>query len=430
MWPFADRNGNGNPEIEPLVPAENNSRVEDQDVRRKSSPEIEQQTEPRPSLRPSRSLCSLKLVPQRHGLCIPPGAAVSQSSEVCAVGEVSSPPPHQPESTEQPVPEQMVQEHEQVHEPVHESGSTNDVRDSSVIQDNTATAMAHNTESTTSIDNIRAPQSEVSDAKMDTQQSSPHVSAKEQEYGSEPVLEHTVAPDPKSPQEAESGQVPSFGTASDAKTEALPGDSPRAEAIDPSWLHPWPVSSIQTAESPVAHPPQRNASIDAPIPTIRIQQTSESEDTASPSHMIVSEQSENGPKATREPLPEPPADRPNTAALASTSSPIWFDAKNPSPKTLSTQSVPISSHVPEIEAGSAVDKDRVDSGHPGFTKLAIRKARNLAGSKFVLDIMLGRQLAEETKPRLKELAKPPIRKPKQTVSVAGPSQVDGIAELE
>jgi hypothetical protein len=433
MWPFADREGNA--KIEALVPTENMPSAEHQDVRRKSTPHVEQQEEPTTYLRPSKSLSSLKLAPQRRGLCVPPGSALSQSSEVCAQGEVSS-PPRKTDTHEQPISEQMVRGHEQTSEQNIDSTSTNDGEAFLANQEDILTTSSAPEPDVRSMNSDPEAPSVTSPAAGDVEQSSYLVKGRSQDPDFTPVVESKESSGPVSVQPSDSAQSSATETVLNGGSEGPANEPQRHEAVQPNWLCSWPVSRSNAVESPLLHHPDRDSSITSPIPTIRVQQTTESEETTLPSEALAADHMEAKPKALREPMSSALADQPREPAPASPSDPAQLDDVVPSLEASSAPSAPTVPELAEsdkpfsINRSNANVKDTPDTDRPGITKLAVRKARNLAGRKFVLSMLLGRQLAEQTKPQLQELARLPIRRPAKTVPVPGPSQIDGIAELE
>jgi hypothetical protein len=433
MWPFADRKGN--PKIEPLVPSEVMHGAEHPDVRRYSTPHIEQQEEPTTSLRPSKSLSSLKLASKRRGLCIPPGAALSQSSDVVAQGEVSS-PPRPTDTHEQPISEQTVRGHEQGSEEKHDSPSTNGREASLASQEDISTTFSATEPEVRSVNSGQEAPSVTSPATGDVEQSSSIVDGRSQDRCVTPVVESRESRGPVSVQSSDSAQSSATETVLNGGTEGLANGPQCPEAVQTNWLRSWPVSRSDVGESPILPHPDRGSSITSPIPTIRVQQTTESEETALPSGALAAKGMEAQLRVTREPIPPALADQPGESNPASQSDPAQLDIVVPG---LEESSAPSAATVPELARTDKTFsmtpsndsiKDTPDADCPGITKLAVRKARNLAGRKFVLSILLGRQLAEQTKPQLQELANPPIRRPAKTVPVPGPIQVDGIAELE
>ncbi|ERF74455.1 hypothetical protein EPUS_03893 [Endocarpon pusillum Z07020] len=430
MWPFA--NGEGNHRIEPLVPAEDGSASNQQDARRNSTPKVDQQ-EPSRSLRPSRSLSSLKVAAQPRGLHIPPGAAVSQSSDVCAQGEVTS-TPLKADKCEQPPSEQTAQEHE------HVPASANDMNPSPSGKDNVRNETGHDPD-LASTDGALEAASITSPASADSKQSSSPTDVRD--YGSQSahIIKSTESEEPELPVAVEKLQPSTPKPLPEGDNETLRDDLSSHETVQQTW----PVTSTNAIESHAADDPPQNSSISAPIPTIRVQQTTESDETAPRSELLASENTENRPSEAPEKVLEAPGkvleapekvieastDSSHVPAPASVDIHMQHDAASPRPSTPTT--------VPEIPgdetrsaADPSVDKvtDKLDSDHPGLAKLAIRKARNLAGSRFVLSILLGRELADQTKPQLEELARPPIKRVGRTAPAPGPSQVDGLAELD
>ncbi|KAF7510729.1 hypothetical protein GJ744_006095 [Endocarpon pusillum] len=537
MWPFADREGNHR--IEPLVPDEDSSASNQQDARRNSTPKVDQQEPSRP-LRPSRSLSSLKVAAQPRGLHIPPGAAVSQSSEVCAQGEVTS-TPLKADKCEQPPSEQTAQEHEHVpasandmnsslsrkdnvrngtgHDPdlastdgaleaasitspapadSKQSASLTDVRDhasqSAHIIKPTESEQAASITSPASADSkqsasptdvrdhasqsahiieptesekaasitspapadskqsasltdvrdhasqsahiIKPTESEqaasiTSPASADSKQSASPTDVRDHVSQSAHIIEQTESEEAQLPTAVEKLQHSTPKPLPEGGNEALEDDLISPEAVPQTWLRSWPVTSTNAIESHAADDPPQNPSISSPIPTIRVQQTTESDETAPRSELLAGENTENRPSEAPEKVIEASTDSSHVPAPASVDIHMQHDAASPRPSTPTT--VP---EIPGDETQSAADPSvdkvtgKLDSDHPGLAKLAIRKARNLAGSRFVLSILLGRELAEQTKPQLQELARPPIKRMGRTAPAPGPSQVDGLAELD
>jgi hypothetical protein len=433
MWPFADREGN--PKIEPLVPSEVMHGAEHPDVRRYSTPNVEQQEEPTMSLRPSKSLSSLKLASQRRGLCIPPGAALSQSSDVCAQGEVSS-PPRSTDTHQQPISEQTVQGHEQASEEKHDSTSMNGREASLASQEDISTTFSATKPEVRSVNSDQEAPSVTSPATGDVEQSSSLVDGRSQDPGVTPVIESKETRGPVSFQSSDSAQSSATEAVLNGGSESHANGSQCPEAVQTNWLCSWPASRSNVGESPILPHPDRDSSMASPIPIIRVQQTTESEETALPSGALAAKGMEAQPEAIRESISSALADQPGESTPALPSDPAQLDAVVPGLEGSSAQSA---ATVPELAGTDKTFsitpsndniKDTLDTDRPGITKLAVRKARNLAGRKFVLSILLGRKLAEQTKPQLQELARPPIRMPAKTVPIPGPSQVDGIVELE
>lgn len=383
------------------------------------------------------SLSSLKLAPQRRGLCIPPGAAVSQSSEIFAQGQVSS-VPRKAEAPEQELSEQTAQEHGKCRETKQESTSTNNTEGTSPSGEDIATTSSAPGPERRSMDSDRGAERIVSLAEgEDKQQHSAPASVKVQSSKSDSALELIdslgPAPAPAPTLVADSAQPPASKAVLKGDSEALASGHPSPEDVQASWLH---LSGTNSVESDVAQEPARNSSMTAPIPTIRVHQTTESEETTAPSGDAHSKHPENKTSAALESVPEAPTERsqmstagfsgshsqPDIAASDSAPS-IASPAENVSELAASDSRHAITPSVDEVKGGA-------DNDYPGFTKLAVRKARNLAANTFVLSILLGRELAEQTKPKLEGLAKPPLRRSARTGPVPGPSQVDGIAEFE
>ncbi len=433
MWPFTDREGN--PKIEPLVATEDTSSADHQDVRRKSTPEVEQQEGLKASLRPSKSLTSLKLVPERRGLCIPPRSAVSQSSEVCAQGEVTS-PPRKTETHEQPVSDQTAQEHEQACKSKREPASTNDIEESPASREDALTTVSVADSKPMSMDKDQEPKPVANAAEGEVKQASAPIKKRSQSSEAMPVLDRKEPRDPMSTPAADNPQSSATKTIQNGDNGALLNDLPSPESVQSNWLRPWPRNNTDAVESPVLRHPLRNSSTTAPIPTIHVHQTTEPEETELPSRDSAAKCSETKPNAPREPISEAPTDHSYISTQTLTGDPAQLDAVLHNPAACVVRSTAIEPELPEIEAPSAIGlsldkvKGSVEPDRLEFAKLAVRKARNLAGHKFVLSILLGRRLAEQTKPQLEELARPSMRRPGKTVPVPGPSQVDGIAELE
>ena len=400
MWPFTD--GEGNTTIEPLVPAEDGLASNQQDARRNSSPKVDQQEPSRSlrSLRSSRSLSSLKLAAQPRGLRIPPGAAVSQSSEVCAQGEVTS-TPLKADKCEQPPSEQTAQEHE------HVPASANDMNPSPSHKDDVRNGTGDDPD-LASTDSALEAASITSPAPADSKQSSSPTDVRDPGSQSAPIVKSTESEEPELPTAVEKMQPSTPKTLPEGGNEAL-------------------------IKSHAADDPPQNSSISALIPTIRVQQTTESDETAPRSELLAGENAESRPNEAPEKVLEAFTDSSHVPAPASMDTHMQHEAATPSPATPMLRSLATVPEKPGFETQSAADPlidkvtDKSGSDHPGLAKLAIRKARNLAGSRFVLSILLGRVLADQTKPQLQELARPPIRR---TAPVPGPSQVDGLAELE
>jgi hypothetical protein len=542
MWPFAD--SEGNPRIEPLVPAEDtplaNSDVnppmeplipagdtpvanseltppieplvpaEEMPIaaveaeRRNSTPEIEQQENSGTSLRPSKSLSSLQLTLQRRGLYIPPGTALSQSSEVYAQGEVTL-PPRQADIQEQPSSEQAVQEQEHVPGPGQEPAIINDGKYIPNAREDNATNASGPDQKLVSVDNDQQEAQAPSPAQDDWQQSStsaqrgdqtlepttvldPHepqsarsdpaaenaksakpatdddkgaqtieptadLESKEQQSpASDPAAENpqaaepaTVVHDDKGAQtlepttilESKEQQSPaSDAAAENAKATApesvlnvgggAPADQPsRSGASQPDLLRSRNVGNTDLGESSASDQAPRKSSITSPIPTIRVQPTTESDEMAPSSEEFDENNFQSTPHKARRQSFEGSAGQSHDSHMsnpASGVSPSQVDAASPTAAVPETPS--------GLNSSVGIVKDGAGVAYPGFTKLAIRKARNVAANKLVLSIFLGRELAEPTKRQLQELARSPLWRVGKTVPAPGLSQMDGIAELE
>ena len=418
IWPFADRKGN--PQTGPLVSVKVMSSADNKEVGRELTPQVEQQEELTTSLRPSKSLSSLKLVPQRQGLIIPPGAVMSQSSEVFAQGEVSS-PAHKAETHEQPISKQTIEEQGHDLGLEHRPASRND-RESHPVNpvDNIRAAPGHG-QDLTSLDNNQEAGRSGTPAQDDLKQSSKHVNRDSHISDSTPVHELK-----------DSREVISIPAANNTQSSA---SMTVHAAVQPTGPHSWPLSTIHALESATLHQTPGNSPIALPVPIIRVQQTTESEEMPPPSECSAARLLETRLETVQRPISKAFADESHISASALTSSSPVGDGLVPSPATSSLQQAATVPEQHQSEARSAISplgnqgKDTMDHDYPGFTKLAVRKARNLAEPRFVLSILLGRQLAERTKPHLQELARPSIWKPGKPVS-AGACEFDRIAELE
>lgn len=432
MWPFADRVDAS--EVDALAAVEETPKVDHQDARRKSIPEVEQQEELTTSLRPSKSLSSLKLVPVRHGLCIPPGAVLSKSSEVCAKGEVYS-PPRRLEAYDQQPPKQPSQKAGQIRDPEHQSISASGREDGSIDNEDTGAASSDPCTGLISMDDSQKAGAKAKPTQAETSWATLPAHERNKVLASTPVLESDELRKPVSILAADNGQSPAPGTVLDGGNEALAEDIPRHEPIRPNSAHPWLTGGASSVESPVLPDLPQHSSPTLSIPTIRVQQTTESGETVPQSGPLSSNHAETSPRAVQEKIWGASADQPEISALTLTSGSAQLDTEPPDkakPVALSAASPP---EMPGAESEALVTQSansveaKSETDHPGFTKLAVRKARNLVASQFVLSILLGRQLAEQTKPQLQVLARPSAMRPGKIVSESGPSQIDGIAEL-
>jgi len=511
MWPFAD--SEGNPRIESLVPAEDKTlagsevnppkessvSAEDMSIaaveaeRRNSTLAMEQQENSGTSLRPSKSLSSLQLTPQRRGLYVPPGTALSQSSEVYAQGEVTS-PPRQADKQGQPSSEQAVQEHDHVPGPGQEPANINHSKDvPEVREDNVANALgldqklapitddqrgaqaaapsqddlqqystsvqggAQTLEPTTVLES-EEPLSPTSDpAAKNAQASVPKpvlsndsgaqtsqptiLESKEpqsptsdpaaknaQASVAEPVLsddseaqthEMTTVLESKEPQSpasesqspasepaAENGQASVPATVLNVDGGATADHHPNSSAAQSTRLPSWAVGNTDVVEGSASHQAPQKSSITSPIPTIRVQPTTESDEMALSSEDFDERNLKSiSHKARKQGSEGPAGDNHDihSATPASGVSPSQVDAASPTAAASSTPApatAPATPSAPNSRAGMV--KDGASAEYPGITKLAVRKARNVASNKLVLSIFLGREVAESTKRQLQE----------------------------
>jgi hypothetical protein len=513
--PFA--NSEANPQIGPLVPAEDMPIAEVEAERRNSTPEIEQQENLGTALRPSKSLSSLQPAPQQRGLYVPPGTAVSQSSEVCAQGEMTS-PPRQAETQEQPSSELALQEQEHIPDSGQEPAIVSDSQDLPDVRQKNATSASGLDQNLASADDDQGAAPCAAPRQDDSQQSSASIQGGAQtlepstvDESKEPqppawglAAEGAYAPVPETALNADSGAPTLESTkvleskapkspASDAAAESaqvsmpekVPNVDDGAQNLEPTmvlesieqqspasdlaaentqasvpekvlnvdsgasadnlqsstaaqqtWLHSWAVGSTDVVESSAPPQPPGNSSITSPIPTIRVQPTTESDEMAPSSANLDEIDFQSIPHEARKQSSESPADDAHMATPASGVSPSQDDAASPSAVASATPAAAAGPELPSMDTPSGtksaigIVKDEKGVEYPGFTKLAVRKARNLAANRLVLSILLGRKLAESTKLQLQQLARSPIRRPGNAVPVPGLSQIDGIAELE
>lgn len=432
MWPITDREGK--PKIESLTAKEDTSSADHQGISPNPRRENDEQDEGTTSLRPSKSLSSLKLVPKLRGLCIPPGAAISKGSGLCAVGEVST-PLREAETQKQPVLKQVIQEPEHAFNREHDSAATNDRGRSLDHPEEVANKTASSSTDRPSIDTRRKPEAMSGTTEDNVKQDSSSVSHRNQNSGSMPANGLKELCEQVSVPRAVSVQSSAPETVVTRDSEALEDDLSAPEDGKPSAVHNLATDDTLMVGRAVLEQPNLHPSITSCIPIITVQQTTESEELSPPSGALASK-SESKLDAVREPILEDPAQESYTTTPVFGGTPAQHDAVAPSITTSAVPTAGIISNLAEVETQTAISpslnkaEGSLDMDHPGFAKIAVRKARNLAGSKLVLSILLGRQLAEQTKPQLEELARAPMWRSAKTVPVAGPSQVDGIAELE
>lgn len=434
MWPFVDRKGN--PQIEPLAPIEDKPNQNGEDNRRKSTPEAEQQEDPMTTLRSSKSLPSLDLAPKRHGLRIPPGAAVSQSSVIFAQGVVSSAKRNPEETHDQAAKEQMAPKIEEAPDSVPGPGPSS-VREPPSAQTGETEIAPKNAEpGPGSMKNDQEVQTEANSHGKDEEIRLPPGQEKSQNVDSPPSLEGNEPQEPLSTPAVGNAESSQPETVLDRDSAALVDRLSNTEATKPERRHTWLDTSTNRPQSPVPSQNPRRSSITMPVPAIRVQPTTESEANGQPLVPLAENHAETSPGAIEREIPEIAAYQSQAFSAGPSDVPMQLDAIAINWANEVAPSAEVAPEVPGVKSESLANPvtDKVEGtgekDHPGLRKLAIRKARNIACTEFVLSILLGRQLAEETKPRLQELAKPSIWRHGKREVRPSPSQVDGIAELE
>jgi hypothetical protein len=495
-----------NSQTKPLVPAEDtlllNSEVnppqessvsaEDMPVaaaeaeRRNSTPEMEQQENSGTSLRPSKSLSSLQLMPQRRGLYIPPGTALSQSSEVYAQGEVTF-PPRQADTQEQASSEQAVQEQDYV--PGSEQGQAfseqavqeqdnapgsgqepgishdgEDVQNVPDDREDNVTNASQPVQNSASADDDQREAQAATPVQDDLQRISTSVQGGAQP-GTDPAAKSAQAsvpatvlsdgrgaqtPEPTTVIESKEPQSPTSDPAANGQTSApatvlnVDNGAPTDDlsistTVQPTSLQARTAGSTDMVESSASHQTEGKSSITPPVPTIRVQPTTESDEMAPASEDVAEKNFQSILHEAGKESSEGRADVSRNNSMATPTSgvsPSEVDVRGP---TAAASATPAAAIVPELHRvdtppglNSTVGmvKDGAGVEYPGFTKLAVRKARNMAANKVVLSIFLGRELAGPTKRQLQELARSPLRRAGKAAPASGLSQIDGIAELE
>lgn len=426
MWPLTDRENKLR--IEPLNPVEDISNVKHQGISRILTPDDKQQEEATTTLRPHRSLLSLKLVPKHGSLCIPPGSALSQSSKACAQGEVSG-PPYEAETQKQPTPDQGEQKHEDASVRKQVPPTTEDGKGSpapvpqEVISNNAASSYTDSL----STSNDKKPRFIGRPAKDEMNQGISCLN------GSYKILESMPANELKEQWQPGPVPVPVTEQSSGSETvqkldiEASMDNLPSTKGEEPTSVNTLPSSSPLVQETALLQQPPQRPLTTSHIPTITVQEVIESGELSRPL-----KSSETKGNAVCEPVSEPRTHdfyRPHPVLARPHAQ---LEAVVPGTPISVVPSAEVVSEFSDIEHQSAASpllgrsEGQVEADYPSFPKLAIRKARNVAGSKLVLSILLGRQIAEQTKPQLEELARPSLWRPARTASVNGPCQVDGI----
>ena len=322
----------------------------------------------------------MKFVPHRRGLYIPPGAAVSQSSEVCAQGEVFS-QPRQLENDDQTTPEQTPKKSETTQGRDHDRSPESDGEDFPILHQNADRAISEPEAEQTLTNTSQEFDSRADPAEGNVKQEPSIPKQENQKFESTPILESKEPQDRVSSPAADDAPISAPDTELSSDCEAHVNDLSSSEAVQPA-------ASTSTTGNPDAHQPPRS-SVALPIHTIRVHQTTESEEIVPTPAALIAGCPKIMPLAAEDPTGGAPENEVCIPSPTSADCPVPPDVEAPSPATHVAKSVTIVPKLPRVDKIS-VATPSIGTDHPGNAKLAVRKARNLAGSRLVLGILLGR----------------------------------------